>query len=137
MDERPGRTFELWLLALGLLGVSLVGWLRLQLVISDWGFLQQAGFQPGPVYQAILGAVWGIDGLVCAAGLLLRKRWAPVATRAVAVLLAAWYWADLLALTRAPDAADNWPAMLVLTVLCLGFTFAVLALDRQKRYFEE
>jgi hypothetical protein len=136
MIERPGRSIELWLLALGLLAISITGWLRLQFVIGAWEFLRQTGVEPGPPYQAILGGMWGAGGLICAAGLLLRQRWAPPVTRLTVLVLVAWYWIDYLALTRAPDAADNWPYMLVLSLLCTLFTFGVLALERQKRYFE-
>ena len=136
MTEKPGRSIELWLLAIGLLVISLIGWLRLQLVVADWDFLLQNGVAPGPAYQAILGGVWALGGLVCAAGLLVRQRWAPAATRIVVLLLIAWYWIDYLALTRAPDAADNWPYMLGLTLLGSLFAFGVLALNHQKRFFE-
>lgn len=135
MKFKPERTFELWLLALGMLVVSLLGWLRLQFVIGAWQFLQQTGVQPGPPYQAIMGAVWGVGGLVCAVALLARWRWAPRVTRLTVFVLAGWYWIDLFAFTRAPDALTNWPYQLVLTLACVGFTVAVLALDRQKRYF--
>jgi hypothetical protein len=134
-EERPGRTFELWFLAAGLLGVSLTGWLRLQFVIGAWDFLQQAGFQPGPAYQAILGAAWGIGGLICAAGLLLRQPWAPRLTRITVAVLAAWFWVDFLAFTRAANANQNWPYPLALTLVSLFLTFGILALDRQKRFF--
>lgn len=136
MDERPGRTFELWLLAAGLLAFSGLGGLRLLLVLQSWEFLQQSGAQPGPIYQAIVGVAWVFGGLLSAAGLLLRRRWAPTATRAVVLGLAAWYWVDALALTRAADAARNWPYMLVLTLGWVVFTLGVLALNRQKRFFE-
>jgi len=135
MDQKPGRTFELWLLALGLLITSLTGWLRLQFVINAWDFLNQTGVLPGPLYQAIMGGVWGLAGLVCAAGLLLRQRWAPPVTRITVVWLAAWYWLDSLMLTRSPDTLDNWPYMLVLTLIGVIFTLLVLALNRQKRFF--
>lgn len=133
---RPGRSFELWLLALCLLGFSLAGWLRLQFAVVAWDFLIQTGLNPGPLYQAVVGAVWGAGGLICGAGLLLRRRWAPAVTRAVVVLLAAWFWADYLLLTRDPAAKGNWPFLLVLTVIGIAFTFAVLALNRQKQFFE-
>ncbi len=136
MTDRPGRSIELWLLALGLLVISITGWLRLQFVVDAWDFLKQTGVEPGPLYQAILGGVWGACGLVCAAGLLLRARWAPGVTRLVVLVLVIWYWVDYLALTRVSDAMDNWPYMLVLSLLCLLFTFAVLALERQKQFFK-
>ena len=136
MDQKPGRTFELWLLALGLLLASLTGWLRLQFVINAWDFLYQTGVRPGPPYQAIVGAMWGLAGLVCAAGLLLRQRWAPAVTRISVLGLAAWFWIDALALSRSPETNDNWPYMLAVTLVCVGFTLAVLALNRQKRFFD-
>jgi hypothetical protein len=83
-----------------------------------------------------LGAAWALGGLICAAGLLLRRRWAPLAPRGVVLGLVAWYWVDLLALTRAADAADNWPYMLGVTLVCSAFALGVLALKRQKRFFE-
>ncbi len=135
MIDKPGRTIELWLLALGLLGISLSGWLRLQFVSSAWSFVQQTGFVPGPFYQALMGAAWGLGGLVCGAGLLLRQRWAPAVTRITVLVLAGWYWADALLLTRSPDAAVNWPYMLGVTLFGVIFTFLTLALDRQKRFF--
>ncbi len=135
MEARPGRTIELWLLALGLLAFSGLGWLRLQLVITSWDFLQQSGAQPGPVYQLGVGAVWALSGLLCAWGLLQRWRWAPALTRGVVLGLAVWYWVDALTLTRAADAAGNWPYMLGVTLFCVAFTLGVLALNRQKRYF--
>jgi hypothetical protein len=136
MDETtPERTFELWLIILGLLVVSLLGWLRLQFVVSAWAFLQQTGFEPGPVYQALFGAAWGLGGLVCAVALWAGWRWAPWATRLTVLLLAAWYWVDTLSFNRAPDALINWPYQLALTLVCVGFTLGVLALNRQKRYF--
>ena len=136
MDQKPGRTFELWLLALGLLLASLTGWLRLQFVINAWDFLYQTGVRPGPPYQAIVGAVWGLAALVCAAGLLLRQRWAPAATRISVLGLAVWFWIDALALSRSPETNDNWPYMLAVTLVCVGFTLVVLALNRQKRFFD-
>lgn len=135
MELNPERTLELWLLTFSLLVVSLLGWLRLKLVIDAWQFLQQAGVQPGPPYQALLGAVWGLGGLICAGGLLARRRWAPLVIRLTVLFLVGWYWLDTLVFTRAPDALTNWPYQLVLTLTWVGFTFGVLALDRQKRYF--
>ncbi len=76
-----------------------------------------------------MGGVWGFAGLVCAAGLLLRQRWAPPVTRITVVGLAAWYWLDALALTRSPDTLDNWPYMLVVTLIGVIFTLLVLALE--------
>jgi hypothetical protein len=135
MEDKPGRTIELWLLALGLLFVSLSGWLRLQFVVNAWDFLIQTGIYPGPLYHAIGGGVWGLAGLVSAGGLLLRQRWAPAVTQASVVLVSGWYWLDYLLFTRSPDTRDNWPYMLVLTVVCLLLTFIILALNRQRRFF--
>ena len=83
-----------------------------------------------------MGAAWALGGLVCAAGLLLRRHWAPVVTRGVVLGWVAWYWVDFLALTRAADATDNWPYLLGVSLLGSAFALGVLALNRQKRFVE-
>ncbi len=133
---RPGKTFELWVLVIILLVGALEGFLRLQAAIYTWSVLASVGITPGPLYLAISGATWGLALLVAAVGLFIRQRWAPGYTRIVVVVLALAYWADRLAFTRSADAQANWPFMAGVTVLALAFVFSVLALDRQKMFFE-
>jgi hypothetical protein len=133
---RAGRTFELWVLVLILLLGALEGFLRLQAAIYTWSVLVSFDIVPGPLYLAVSGAIWGLALLAAALGLFFRQLWAPGYTRVVVVVLALAYWADRLAFTRTADAQANWPFMAGVTALALAFVFSVLALDRQKRFFE-
>jgi len=133
---RPGRTFELWVLVIILLVGALEGFLRLQAAVYAWSVLAGIGITPGPLYLAISGGAWGLALLAAALGLFFRQRWAPGYARIVVMILALAYWADRLAFTRSADAQANWPFMAGVTVLALAFVFSVLALDRQKRFFE-
>lgn len=133
--SRPGRTFELWVLLLLLFGSALSGFLRLQAALYSYQVLVQSGMQPGPIYAAITGAAWGIVSLAAGGGLLLRQRWAPDFTRIGVIAQAVAFWIDRLAFNRAPDTQTNLPFLAGVTVFTLVFTFAVLSLDRQKRFF--
>jgi hypothetical protein len=134
--RQPGRTFELWVLLLLLFGSALSGFLRLQAALYSYQVIVQLGMQPGPAYAAITGAGWGIVSLVAGGGLLLRQRWAPDFTRIGVVTLALAFWIDRLAFNRSPDTQNNLPFLAGVTIFMLVYTFAVLSLDRQKRFFE-
>jgi len=133
--RRPGRSFNLWVLALGLLASAMAGFLRLQAALYAWDVLTHLGLQPGPLYAALSGAIWGIVSLAAALGLLLRQRWAPVFTRFGVAGMALFYWADRLLFTRSPDGQINAPFAAVMTAILVFYAFGVLALDRQKRFF--
>ncbi len=133
---RPGRTIELWALVLILLVGALDGFLRLQAAVYSWKVLTDIGIDPSPLYLAVTGGVWGLALLAAAVGLFFRQRWAPGFTRVTVVALAAAYWIDRLAFTRSADTQVNWPFTLATTVVLLAFVFSVLALDRQKMFFE-
>jgi hypothetical protein len=133
---RPGRSFNLWVLALALFASALAGFLRMQAAFYAWDVLTQLGLQPGPLYAALSGAVWGCVSLAAALGLLFRQRWAPVFTRFGAAGLALFYWIDRLFFTRSPDAQVNTPFAAGMTAVLLFFAFGVLALDRQKKFFK-
>lgn len=135
-ESKPGRTFELWVLALLFLLSAGFGFQRLGVTIYAWGTLEKLGMQPGPVYTALTGALWGLASLAAGGGLLLRRRWAPRFAREASLALAALYWVDRLALTRSPDAQASLGFAAIVTAFLLAFTFSVLALERQKRFFE-
>ncbi len=134
--RRPGRTFELWVLVALLLGSALSGFLRLQAAVYSYQVLVNLGLQPGPLYAAVSGGVWGIVSLAAAGGLLLRQRWAPNFTRIGVIVLALAFWVDRLAFSRSADAQTNFPFLAGATIFLVAFTFSVLALERQKRFFE-
>ena len=122
------RKRSIWhkLLLVGLVGLSLSGWLRLYQSISLWADLQAIGVQPGPLYLAVSGALIGLAGLAAALSLWLRtRRAAPVAGGVVAAWLG-WNWIDKLWIASSPLALDNWPFALAASLLLLVYTFLVL-----------
>jgi hypothetical protein len=133
--SRPKRTLSLKALALGMLVLSLFGWLRLQQAIFEWGFLTQLGIQPGPLYQALGGALWGVLGLCAAVSLWYRLAWTVVTTETTAVVFAASYWLDRLAFSRSASSQTNLFFAIGLTVIGLIYTFGVM--ERLKGAFNE
>ncbi|HEX7395886.1 MAG TPA: hypothetical protein VF313_13240 [Anaerolineaceae bacterium] len=134
-SRRPRRSFELWVLVCLLLASGLAGFLRLQAALYSWDVLIQIGLKPGPLYPTLSGAAWGLLSFVAAVGLIFRQRWAPNFTRIGAAGMALAYWIDRLVLTRSSDAQINTPFAAGATALLVFFAFGVLALERQKQYF--
>lgn len=135
MNPRPGRTFELKLLIALYLLLALASALRLSLALQVGTLLMELGASASPLYLGLSAGAWGVIGLGCAFGLAFRQRWAPLAARSGAVLVALWYWIDRLVLDQTVVAQQNWLFSAIATLVCLVFTFAVLALPAQKEFF--
>lgn len=123
----PKRSFWLKVLIAGLLIFSAAGWLRLQQSLAEWTVLEEAGFQPGPLYLALTGGLTGAGGLAAGVGVWLRLRWAFGFTRVFMVAWQVWNWIDRLWLARADTARVGWPFTLAATLVVLIFVFAVLS----------
>lgn len=135
-QSRPGRTFELWILILMMAIMAVAGFSRAGLAMRDAALLNEIGIQPGPVYLMATGILSGMFFLTSTLALLLRQCWASDFTRVGVVVYALWSWIDRLALTHASDAQANFPFSLAATLILLAYVFAVLALNRQKRFFK-
>lgn len=115
------------LLIFAFLALSLAGWLRLQQAIYNWQWLADLGAQPGALYVALGGAVWGAMALLAAALLWIGYPWAGWVGRAAALGLALLYWADRLLFNQSPAGQANWLFMLALTIFCLLYVYAATA----------
>jgi hypothetical protein len=135
VTQRPGRSWALKLLVAGFLLLGWTGFLRLYLTLVDWQLLMVIGMRPGPLYLAAYGIVIGTAGLVVAAGLFFRQRWAPAAARVTAIVATAWFWLDRIFFTRSPGGWTNWPFSAGMSALCLLYVFLVLAAPAQRRFF--
>lgn len=133
--KKPARSFELWVLVIGLFITAAVQFGRMQQSLSLREVLDQYHMAGGPLYAALTGGVSGLMLLTAAMALFFRCHWAPIFTRIVAVLFAAWFWADRIIFTQSADGTINTPFQIGATVIGLAFVFGVLALDRQKRFF--
>ena len=133
--SKTKRSFFLKLLILAFMLLSLMGWLRLEQALQYWTFLKELGISPGPFYIAFGGALWGTAGLASALALWLRQPYAPLLAGGTAVFCTLWYWADRLFLAQNSLVNLNWPFALIINLGLLFFVFLVLALPRQKSFF--
>jgi hypothetical protein len=124
----PNTRRGIWLSALVVIFLLLAaaGWLRTQQTLAQWNLLAAWGIWPGPLYNALSGAVWGVVGLPAAWGLWFRKRWADRLTWIAAWFYPVAFWLDRLFIARSPEARTGWPFWLAVTLLWLGYVFAVL-----------
>ena len=120
---------------LALFVLCFIAWngLRLGVVISFWGTLQQYDAHPGPLYIAVSGGFWSLVGLSLLWGLCRGKAWARIAVLSAAGLYTAWYWFDRLALQ--PVSHTNWPFALFVNILFLIFTATALFNHQSKAFF--
>jgi hypothetical protein len=115
----------------GLLYLSLAGWSRMILALTDYDLLRELQVQPDPLYLVVGGAVWGLLGLAAAVLLFVRRRWARWSVFAISVFFALSYWLDRILLVRAPQAQANWLFALMFTLALLAFSGCVLYLIDQ------
>jgi hypothetical protein len=109
-----------------LLYLSFAGWSRFALAFGLRSLLESIQVNPGPVYLALGGALWGLLGLGGAALLFVRKLWARLAVFGIALIFAISYWIDRLLFIRSADMQANWPYALVLTVILLAFSASLV-----------
>jgi hypothetical protein len=131
-DRMP--VFRSCLMRLVLLSFVLLsgfGWLRMVQAIRDWNWLSFAAVEPGPLYLAISGGLWGAAGLLAVIVIWLWRPWSSLVGLGVALFYALTFWADRLIFSRAPGSQANAPFALLMTILCLGIVLLAL------RPFEE
>ena len=117
------RPFGLVLLTLIYLGLALLGWLRMEQAFQNWAFLNELGIQPGPLYLAVSGAIWGFVASTASIGLWTRAHWSYRAAQMAGVLLSLAYWIDRLWITQPSLSFQNWPFEAGFTVFGLGINF--------------
>jgi hypothetical protein len=101
----PNRPFLLSTIRNILLGLSIIGWVRMS--------------------QAI-GAIWGLCGLVVTVLLLRRSHRAIHAAWIGAIFYPLAFWLERFLLVRSPQDHLNWPFMLGLTLIWLAMVTITL-----------
>jgi hypothetical protein len=117
--ELPLGRWRRRLLILAFLYLSVMGWARTQQAVQDWDLLNKFGAQPGALYQALSGGLWGILGLSAITLLYINKQWARSVVFILSAVIAASYWLDYFALRRNLVDTINWPFGLVVTLVGL------------------
>lgn len=126
------RPLYVWVVIFWLLWVALFSGLRLAGAVNAWNWLQKVGVSPGAGYIAVSGAVFMLALAVAALMLALRARGYVWVVRGVVLAYAVWYWADRLLFTRDDASRANWSFALVVTLLAVGYGFAVTVLEARR-----
>ncbi|MBI9043159.1 MAG: hypothetical protein JEZ06_01665 [Anaerolineaceae bacterium] len=131
------RPFLENVLIIGLLGFSLLGWLRLYQIIQDWDLIFSFSMSVPSLYLAVGGGTWGLAFLT--AGLALWLRWprAERFTRFVVLFITSWYWIDRLFFTRSTASRSNLLFSILLSILGVLLTMIVLEFYDEKTQEED
>lgn len=116
--------------------LSILGWLRLEQAILNWNLLIEFRANPGPLYIAAGGLLWGLVGLPAAWGLWLHKSWALQLAHLAAPVYPLTYWIDRVAFNHDPQGLQNWPFALGLTLIWLGLNYLALPVKRLRWHKE-
>lgn len=116
---RTRRPRSVTFLAVGVLIISVLFWMRFTQAIQLRDFIQSLNPGVSVRYLAATGLVFGATGLLAAGGLWLGKAWSANLAWGFFTALAAWYWLDKIFLVSAETVQGNWPFALSLTALLL------------------
>ncbi len=130
------RPFSVTLLVLLVLIFAVFKLVRLVQVVQNWSWLATLLSAP-PVYLALNGAVWAIVGLLLAGMLWFGVTKAPLFTLLATLLFSFNYWLEYLFVVDQTVRSLNWPFILMVNLLLLGFSFWVLSRPKAKIYFGE
>ena len=114
------------LAAFFLLAYALMGWLRLYNYIRFWGYLQELGIWPSPLYLALSG---GLIGLAFSAALVvfgLRLKVRVLLVRLVGLVFLLWLWLDRILLSDRPTFIFLLPVTVIITLLTVFLMFVLI-----------
>ncbi|HVN54031.1 MAG TPA: hypothetical protein VMT46_06845 [Anaerolineaceae bacterium] len=133
--RRRRRPFGITLLALGFLGVGILGWLRFGQALAQWNLLVELDAWPGPLYLAVGGAVWGSLGILVALALAAGSRSGPLLAQGAVLFFLLTYWVDRLISVWIGNPFANWPILLVLSLAAAGLTFWLVTRPANRDFF--
>jgi len=123
---RARRPLSVMILLFIYLWVSLSGWIRMLYSILSWYWLDYAGVEPGPLYLAVTGGLWGLMGLAALVWVWRRSPGYRLAGLAGALIYAAMYWIDRLLFAGSENVLHNTTFAAAATILGLGYVLAAL-----------
>jgi hypothetical protein len=118
------RSLAVWIIYLGFAWLAFSGFVRMIDSIISWYWYTMAGIQPGPLYLAISGGLWGLCGLFALVWLWFGGARGRKAASAAAVFYAVTFWLDRLLVSRLAASNHTFPALLTL----LGLAYILLVL---------
>jgi hypothetical protein len=130
-NTRPG---SVTLLALGVLMIGGMNFLRFVEAIRQWEFLETL-LSISPAYLALSGLVWSAAGLALGWGVWRGLEWARRAALPVALAYSAYYWIDRLVISS-EGAGTNWPFSIGLNLILLIWLAWILRRKRVQAFFD-
>jgi len=122
-------------LAVGVLMVTGLQWLRVDQSVRQWQFLHTLDLPVAPIYFYLSGLVWGGLGLLAFVGIWRREPYAPAMLRWTSAAFTVYYWADQMLMQASPLRKNAWPFTAAASLLCLAAVFWILARPHARRYF--
>jgi hypothetical protein len=110
------------------LGIAVTHLLALRMTFVSWNWLRAFEIAPGTTYLVYKNIFFALGFLIAAIALLFRKRWAPLYSSILSVLMVAWFWLDRTILNQSPLPFSQHWFLLVLTFLSLGLTLVSMVL---------
>jgi hypothetical protein len=134
-SQRQSRPWNITVLSIFVLIISLFHLLKLIQVITQWEMLPSLPITVSPFYLAADGFVWGISGLILFWGLWTGQTWAGKAVLVLALLFAGAFWIDLIWVSEPEQLQTRWLINLVFTALGLAAVFLSLNLTISRIFF--
>ena len=134
-SQRQSRPWNITVLSIFVLIISLFHLLKLIRVITQWEMVSSLPITVSPFYLAADGFVWGLSGLILSWGLWTGQTWAGKAILVLALLFAGTFWIDLIWVSEAEQLQTRWLINLVFTSLGLAAVFLCLNLTTSRIFF--
>lgn len=121
-----------------LLGISIVGWLRMAETLKLYDYLLELGLNPPPLYLIISGGVIGAFFLTASIAQLLQVAWSLIFTRLCAVSLGVFLIIEKVYLSRSFGALGKGTTLsLTLGILLTVILFYLPVAIKPKSFNDE
>jgi hypothetical protein len=124
-------------LSLLALGLGLGNLVRMVMALRYDALLPELPLTVPLTYVAVMGGLWGLVFLACAAGLARFRRWGRWGTLVAVTLYQIHVWVNHLLFDASDYARQTRPRDALLTALLLAFTWGSLNLHRIRMVFKE
>ena len=134
---RAKRPRSVTWLAVGVLMLTGLQFVRLYNTILKWDYLQTLPLSVAPLFFAVSGLIWGLVALGMWWGLWRGKNWSVSYSRYAAILFTIYYWIDQLLLRNNPLRKTSFPFAIGMTLILLATTLWILSRPKAQLFFGE
>lgn len=124
-------------LAVGVLTLAALHFLRLVNTITKWGYLQTLPLSVPVGFFVASGLIWGLAALFLGMGLWRGMHWSARFTQYGALAFTVYYWVDRVVLSIDPLRSTNFRFSLGANVFLLAITYWILSRPNAQLFFGE